>query len=204
MAPIPNLAQTSAAAARNRDPILGVLREVLPSRGLVLEVASGTGEHAAYFAAHLPGLVWQPTDPDSDALASIEAHRLAAGLRNLNAPLFLDASAPPWPVAPADAVVAINMVHISPWAATLGLTDGAARVLGPGGVLFLYGPYREKGRPLAPGNAAFDASLRARNPEWGLREVEDLVAVADRHGLELARRVEMPANNLSLVFSRRS
>jgi SAM-dependent methyltransferase len=196
------LAATSAAAARNRDPILTVLREVLPSRGFVLEIASGTGEHAAYFAANLPDLTWQPTDPDPEALASIGAHRAAAGIPNLLPPLKLDATAPAWPIETADAVVSINMVHIAPWSATEGLMAGAGRILGPGGVLYLYGPYRERATPTAPSNDAFDASLRGRNPEWGLRFVEDVCRLAETHGLVLDRRVEMPANNLSLVFTR--
>lgn len=196
-------ALTSPSVARNRGPILAVLREVLPSEGLVLEVASGTGEHAVHFAAGLPGLVWQPSDPDPEARGSIEAHRAAAGLPNLLAPLDLDAAAPSWPVERADAVVAINMVHISPWRATEGLAAGAGRVLRPGGVLYLYGAFREGGRHTAPSNAVFDESLRARNPEWGVRDIAQVAEVAARHGLDLVRQVAMPANNLSLVFVRR-
>jgi SAM-dependent methyltransferase len=202
MAPIPNFALTSAAAARNREPILAVLREVLPPRGLVLEIASGTGEHAAHFARHLPEIVLQPTDRDANALASIEAHRIAASLPNLRPPLHLDASAETWPVDRADAVVAINMVHISPWAATQGLFKGASSILGPEGAIVLYGPYREVGRATAPSNEVFDASLRARDPAWGLRDLGDVIALAGLHGFGLSRRVEMPANNLSLVFAK--
>jgi len=185
---------------RNRDPILAVLRETLPQRGKVLEIASGSGGHATYFAARLPEIVWQPTDADPAALASIAARREAAGLPNLLPPLALDVHAPRWPIDTADAVVAINMIHISPWSATEGLVAGAARVLTPGGVLYLYGPYREGGAHTAPSNAAFDASLRAQNPAWGVRDLEDVVALAQRHHLHLERRVAMPANNLSLVF----
>ncbi len=144
--------------ARNRDPILDVLRRVLPGQGLVLEVASGSGEHAAYFAAHLPALTWQPSDPDPEALASIAAHRAAAGTPNLLAPLQLDVSAPRWPVERADAMICNNMIHISPWSASEGLMAGAARTLPPGGVLYLYGPYKIDGRHTAPSNAAFDAN----------------------------------------------
>jgi SAM-dependent methyltransferase len=195
-------ALSSPAVARNRDPILAVLREILPSRGTVLEIASGTGEHAAYFAAVFPELVWQPSDRDPDGLRSITAHRRAAALPNLLPPLELDVAAENWPVTRADAVVAINMIHISPWSSTLGLMAGAERVLPPGGMLYLYGPYREAGKPLASSNAAFDQSLRERNPEWGLRELDDVCRLAARHRLELTERVEMPANNLSIVFRR--
>ena len=170
----------------------------------MLEIASGTGEHAIHFAAGLPHLLWQPSDRDPEAVGSIAAHRDSAGLPNLLAPILLDASAPTWPVEWVDAMVAVNMIHIAPWSAALGLMAGAGRVLGPGGVLFLYGPYREEGRPTAPSNEAFDQSLKARNPEWGLRRREDLVELASRHGLALLRRVEMPANNISLAFRRGS
>jgi SAM-dependent methyltransferase len=196
-------ARTSPATARNRDPILEVLRPRLPHHGLVLEVASGAGEHAVHMARALPGLDWRPTDPDPVALESIAAWRDAAGLANLLAPLRLDAAAPDsWPVEAADAMVCINMVHISPWAATEGLMAGAARVLPPGGLLYLYGPYREDGRT-APSNEAFDLDLKARNPAWGVRDLEAVRDLADGCGLVLEARIEMPANNLSLVFVRR-
>ena len=195
-------ALTSPSVARNRDPILAVLRRVLPERGTVLELASGSGEHAVYFAAALPTLTWQPTDPDPEALRSIAVHRTAAGLANVAPPLELDAVSSSWPVTRADAVVAINMVHIAPWRATQGLMAGAARVLAPGGVLYLYGPYKANGSHTAPSNAAFDESLRARNPEWGVRDVADLDDLARGHGLVLNERVAMPANNLSLIFRR--
>jgi SAM-dependent methyltransferase len=195
-------ALVSPAAARNRDPILEVLRRVLPARGTVLEIASGSGEHAVYFAAALPHLVWQPTDPDPAALRSIAAYRASAGLPNLAPPVALDAAASAWPVEAADAVVAINMVHIAPWRATEGLMAGAARVLGPAGVLYLYGPYMVDGAHTAPSNAAFDESLKARDPAWGVRDVADVSALARSHGFVLAERVAMPANNLSLIFRR--
>lgn len=198
----PRHAQTSPSVARNREPILAVLRRALPERGLVLEIASGTGEHALHFAAALPGLVWQPSDPDPAALASIAAHRAAEGPPNLLAPIALDVTAPSWPAARADAVVAINMIHIAPWAAAEGLMRGAGRVLAPGGVLFLYGPYKEGGVHTAPSNAAFDASLRGRDPQWGVRDLEAVAEAAGAQGLALVERVAMPANNLSLVFRR--
>lgn len=191
-----------AHVGRNREPILNVLRRVLPPRGLVLEVASGSGEHAAYFAQHLPGLAWQPTDWDAMALASIAAHRAAAGLANLLAPLCLDVTSGQWPVERADAIVCNNMIHIAPWAATEGPIAGAARTLSEGGVLYLYGPYRIEGRHTAPSNQAFDASLRGQNPLWGVRDLADVTALAALHGLVLAQTVAMPANNLSVVFRR--
>jgi cyclopropane fatty-acyl-phospholipid synthase-like methyltransferase len=193
-------ALTSPSVTRNRDPILVVLQRVLPGRGLVLEIASGTGEHALHFAAALPHLSWQPTDQDEQALNSIAAHRAASGLPNLLAPLKLDAAAPDWPMERADAVVAINMVHISPWQATHGLMAGASRVLPSGGVLFLYGAYKENGAHTAPSNEAFDEDLRRRNPEWGVRDLKEVVDLARAHGLKLVERIAMRANNLSLVF----
>lgn len=191
-------ARHAPATARNRAPILAVLRDTLPPTGLVLEVASGTGEHIRFFAESLPGLEWQPSDPDPDARASIAAW--SAGVANIRAPLPLDAADKDWPIARADAILCINMVHISPWSATEGLFAGAARLLPPGATLYLYGPYRRMDAPTAPSNEAFDADLRARNPAWGLRSVEDMIALAQRHGLDLAGLTEMPANNLSLVF----
>jgi hypothetical protein len=193
-------AQTSPAVARNREPILAVLRRVMPPDGTVLEIASGTGEHAVHFAAALPHLIWQPTDYDPEALASISAHCKSAQLPNLLPPLGLDVCARAWPVAHADAVVAINLIHVAPWSAAEALLVGAARLLAPGSTLFLYGPFKEGGRHTAPSNAAFDAGLRARNPRWGVRNLDDLSSLAGRHGFELAERVAMPANNLSVVF----
>ena len=195
-------ARIAPATARNREPILAVLRRVLPARGTVLETNSGTGEHAAYFAVHLPHLIWQPTDIDPEALASIEAHREAANAPNLLAPLKLDVLSPNWPLTKADAIVSINMIHIAPWAAAEGLMAGAERVLAPGGLLYLYGPFMENGRHTAESNAAFDASLKARDPAWGVRDLDVVRALADMHGLQLAKRIAMPANNLSLVFRR--
>ena len=194
-------ARAAPSTARNRDPILSVLEPRLPARGLVLEIAAGAGEHAVYNAAALPHLTWLPTDADAEALASIEAWRQHAGLANLLPASRLDAADPDaWPVAHADAVVNINMIHISPWSAAEGLMTGAGRVLPSGGLLFLYGPYLERDAPTAPSNLAFDQSLRRRNPDWGLREVEAVAALADRNGLVLVERIAMPANNLTLVF----
>ena len=190
------------ATQRNREPILDVLRTVLPPSGLVLEVASGTGEHAVYFSRNLPGLHWQPSDPSPDALASIAAWRDAEGPENMLAPLKLDAAAAEWPVARADAVVCINMIHISPWEATEGLMRGAARLLGSGAPLVLYGPFRRHGHLLEPSNAAFDEDLRRRDARWGLRLLEDVNVLAAGEGLVFERFVEMPANNLSVVYRR--
>lgn len=190
------------AVARNREPILAVLRRVLPSSGRVLEIASGSGEHARFFAAALPHLTWQPSDSDPRARASIAAFRDAGAPPNLLPPIALDASAAEWPVAGAAAVVCINMIHIAPWSACEGLMAGAARILPQGGVLYLYGPYKEEGRHTAPSNAAFDADLRARDPRWGVRDLGEVIALAHRHGLMHRETVAMPANNRSVVFRR--
>jgi SAM-dependent methyltransferase len=194
--------QTAPAALRNRQPILDVLEAALPERGRILEVASGSGEHIVYFAGYLPHLQWQPSDPSDLARASIDAWVAAEGLRNIGPALRIDARETPWPVAEIDAILCINMVHISPWEATLGLLREAGRLLKVGGLLYLYGPYREARRPFAPSNAAFDADLRRRNPDWGIRLREDVEDAARLQGLRLATRIEMPANNLSLLFRR--
>jgi hypothetical protein len=188
--------------ARNREPILEVLRRVLPPNGLALEIASGGGEHAAYFASNLPSLLWQPTDANSEMFESIAAHRAAANTANLLAPLHLDVTSEQWPVERADALVCCNMIHISPWAATEGLIAGAGRTLPRDGLIYLYGPYKIDGRHTAPSNQDFDARLRAQNPLWGVRDLTDVASLAERHGLELAETVAMPANNLSVVFRR--
>jgi SAM-dependent methyltransferase len=200
--PLTRAARSAPAAMRNREPILQVLRDVLPPSALVLEIASGTGEHAVWFSRALPGLRWQPTDLDAEALKSIEAWRDTTGLPNLLPPLRLDAEADTWPVDHADAVVAINMVHIAPWTATQGLIAGAARVLTSEGLLFLYGPFREGGMHTAATNAVFDADLRARNPSWGIRDLDEITALASHHGLKPPERIAMPSNNLSVVFRR--
>lgn len=188
--------------ARNADPIADVLRGILPDDGLVLEIASGSGEHALHFARAFPNLSFQPTDPDRAALASIEAWRASEGPPNLMSPLWLDAAADDWPVDSADAILCINMVHISPWSATEGLLRGAGRLLAPGAPLYLYGAYRRDVVPTAPSNEAFDGWLKAQDERWGVRRLEDVVAEAARNGLLLDTVVEMPANNLSVVFRR--
>ena len=192
----------SPAAARNAAPVAELLRRVLPPSGLVLEIASWSGEHAVHFARALPALVWQPSDPDEAARRSIVVHAHASGLANIRAPLAIDAIRQPWPVARVDAVVAINMIHIAPWNATIGLMAGAEATLAEGGVLYLYGPFREAGAHTAPSNAAFNDSLRARNATWGVRDIEAVVAAAKAHDLHLVERVAMLANNLSLIFRR--
>lgn len=198
-----SFAQSAPAAERNKDPILEVLRAVLPDSGLVLEIASGTGQHVVHFAAALPGLVWQPSDPDAAARASVAGHVAAAGLANVRPPLALDAAAADWPLDAAAAVICSNMIHIAPWAACEGLIAGAGRVLPSGGPLVLYGPFRHGGVHTAPSNAAFDASLRARDPRWGVRDLDDVARLAGPRGLVLEEVVAMPANNLSVIFRMR-
>lgn len=192
----------SPSVARNRDAILARLRDVLPPAGLLLEVASGGGEHAVHFAAALPGLVFQPSDPAPASRASIDAWAAAAGLANLRPALALDAVSPDWPVAAADAVLCINMIHIAPWAAAVGLVAGAARLLSAGGLLYLYGPFRRAGRHTAPSNDAFDRDLRESNAEWGVRDLEAVTALAAACGFAAPEVIDMPANNLSLAFRR--
>jgi SAM-dependent methyltransferase len=195
-------ALAAPAVARNREAILAALRDVLPASGTVLEVASGTGEHVVHFAAALPALTWQPSDPEPAYRRSIAAHARAAGLANLRPPLDLDAASAPWPIRRTDAILCINMIHIAPWAATLGLMEQAGRILAPGGPLFLYGAFRENGRHTTDSNAAFDADLQMRDPRWGVRDFEAVVRVAEDRGLRLDRRLALPANNLGLVFRR--
>ena len=189
------------ATLRNRDPILGVLRRVLPPDGLVLEVSSGSGEHAAYFAPRLAPRRWQPSDIDPAACASIAAYVAEAAAPNLLPPVALDVTSDTWPVAAADAIVCVNMIHIAPWEACLGLLAGAGRILSPGtGILYLYGPFTRGGAHTAATNAAFDRSLRAQDPAWGIRDLDDVTDEAAKHGLELVETVEMPANNLSVIY----
>lgn len=190
------------ATRRNREPIIEVLRRALPPTGLVLEVASGTGEHASAFADAMPELTWQPTDRDPAALASIRAHAEEAGPANLRAPLRLDCESAVWPVARAAAVLCINMIHIAPWSACVGLVAGAARILEPAGVLYLYGPFRRGGGHTSESNRSFDADLRRRDPRWGVRDLGDVSALAATYGLALLETVSMPANNLSVLFHR--
>ena len=197
---LPDGRWVAPAAERNKGPILEVLQRVLPPRGLALEIGSGTGQHVVHFAKALSQLSWQPSDPDADNRQSIALWSRLEALGNVKPPLTLDVRVRPWPIDAADAIVCINVVHVSPWAATLALFDGVGEVLPSQGVLFLYGPYRRGGRHTAPSNEKFDADLRAHNPEWGLRDIDELAEVADRVGFALAEVVDMPANNFSLVF----
>ncbi|HVY65474.1 MAG TPA: DUF938 domain-containing protein [Gammaproteobacteria bacterium] len=193
---------TSPAAERNKQPILEVLQTVLPAHGAVLEIAAGTGQHVCFFALHLPGLRWQPTEPDAVQCETIAARVRARGLTNVEPPLVLDVHDSPWPVASGyDAIVCINMIHISPWSATEALCRGATRHLVTGGKLVLYGPYLEQGEA-APSNLAFDASLRKRDARWGVRDLDDVTRVAAGHGLRREHVIRMPANNLTVVFEK--
>ncbi|MGL4265354.1 MAG: DUF938 domain-containing protein [Afipia sp.] len=190
------------ATLRNRDVILDVLRGVLPASGLVLEIASGSGEHVVHFARAFPDLTFQPSDPEDAALQSITAWAQDSGLSNVRPPVVLDASSDRWPVTKANAILCINMIHISPWQATQGLIRGAAKLLPSGAPLYLYGPYRRADVVTAPSNEAFDASLKSRNPEWGLRDLETVAELARTEGFSAPAITEMPANNLSVVFRR--
>ena len=190
----------SAAAERNKDPILVVLRRILPEQGLIAEIASGTGQHVLHFATSMPMLRWQPTEADPVLGEILRASIAAADLDNVKAPLQLDVTQTPWPIVVADALLCINMVHISPWVATLGLLDGAGSLLSSGDALYLYGPYRRDNQHTASSNEAFDQSLRARNPAWGIRNLEEVVSAAQEAGFALQEVVAMPANNLSVIF----
>jgi SAM-dependent methyltransferase len=211
--------QYAPATERNREPILEVLKRVLPSSGSVLEVASGTGEHAVFFAPRLSPLKWLPSDPNPQSRASIAAWRTHNPADNLYPPLDLDVSAPVWSIektgaplewlnrydfntSPLVAIVNINMIHISPWSASLGLMAGAGRLLPLGGILYMYGPFKQDSKHTSPSNAAFDEALRAQNPEWGVRDLENVVAAASAQDLRLLETYQMPANNLSVVFRR--
>jgi SAM-dependent methyltransferase len=195
--------RVAPAAARNRDAILDVLARALPKTGIVLEIASGTGQHAVHFAAALPAITWLPSDPDAASRASIDAWRKHTPLANLNAPVALDVCISPWPVPDSlAAIVCINMIHIAPWAAAEALFRGAGERLTNEGVLFLYGPYKRGGAHTAPTNEAFDSQLRATNADWGVRNMEDVVELARQSGLSMEEAVPMPANNFSLIFKR--
>ena len=198
--PVPHGGLHAAATERNREPILEVLRRTLPARGLVLEIASGTGQHVAFFACALPALRWQPSDVSTAHLDSIRAWSAASGGDNIAPALLLDVERQPWPISHADAVVNINMIHIAPWSATEALFEGAARILAPRGVVFLYGPFKRDGQHTAESNQRFDERLRAEDPRWGVRDLADVERVAKAAGFRLAEVVPMPANNLSLVF----
>jgi len=201
--PAADALRSAPAALRNREPIAEVLREWLPATGLVLEIASGTGEHAVHFASLFPNLEWQPSDIHPDALQSIAAWREQAGLPNVHSPLQIDASLADWPIGRADAVLSTNMVHISPWGSSLGLISGAARLLATGAPLILYGPWLKDDAPTAPSNLDFDADLKRRDPQWGLRSVEEFAAAAAEKSLDLIETRPMPANNMMLLLRRR-
>lgn len=190
------------ATSRNRDAILDVLRGVLPPAGLVLEIASGSGEHIVHFANALPGLTFQPSDPEDAARLSIAAWTMETGLTNIRPPLAIDVRREPWPIARADAMLCINMIHISPWEATQALMRNAGRILAKGAPLYLYGPYRQTDVVTASSNDAFDADLKSRNPAWGLRQLDDVAALAREAGFSGPEVTPMPANNLSVVFRR--
>jgi hypothetical protein len=194
--------QYAPATVRNRDFILDVLCDVLPMTGVILEIASGSGEHVVHFARNLPRLAFQPSDREPEALLSVAAWMKAAEVTNVRAPIVLDASQSPWPITSVDGIICVNMVHISPWDATVGLIRGAASVLPPGSPLYLYRPYKRKGFATAPSNEAFDRNLRDRNPTWGLRDLETVTAIAQSVGFSVPTVTEMPANNLSVVFRR--
>lgn len=194
----------SPAALRNRASIADILAEVLPDRGLVLEIASGGGEHAVHFAEQFPALEWQPSDRDECAIATMQARFADRSLDNLRVPVALDAALAQWPVESADAVVCINMIHISPWSATVGLFEGTARILGEGAPLAIYGPFLEEAIATAPSNLDFNDILRARDPRWALRHREEIDTLADRAGFDAVRREQMPANNLTLVYRKRA
>ena len=200
--PVPTGGLHAAATERNRGPILEVLRGVLPPAGLVLEIASGTGEHVAFFARAFPALRWQPTDASLPHLASIHAWSAASGADNIAPAVLLDVERAPWPVVQADAILNINMIHISPWSAAEALFQGAARLLPPSGVLFLYGPFKRGGAHTAESNQRFDDRLRGEDPRWGVRDLDGVQALASSVGFQAAEIVLMPANNLSLVFRR--
>ena len=190
------------ATARNRQPILDVLRPRLPAQGLVLEIASGSGEHVVHFAEALPDLVFQPSDPSAEARASIDDWVQTEGLANVRPAVALDAALESWPIERADAVLCCNMIHIAPWTAAVGLVAGANRILPDHGLLYLYGPFRRDGQHTAPSNEAFDRDLRRRNPAWGIRDLEAVSELAAAEGFAAPEVVEMPANNLSLIFRR--
>jgi len=196
----PTARRMAPATERNREPILAVLRNVLPRSGTVLEIASGTGQHAVHFAAALPGVTWQPSDPDATHRESIDAWIEYAQVANVRPPLDIDVRREPWGVDAADAIVGINLVHIAPWAVAEALFAGAGKRLAPGGVLYLYGPYRRDGAHTAPSNEVFDRQLRAADAEWGVRDMEAVIALGAANGLTCDAPIPMPANNFSLVF----
>ncbi|HCH62545.1 MAG TPA: SAM-dependent methyltransferase [Deltaproteobacteria bacterium] len=199
---LPDARREHPAAARNQAPILAVLRWVFPTEGLVLEVASGTGQHSAFFTDHLPGLTWQTSEYDPDTFGSIEGWRQASHPDRIRPPVRIDTTAAVWPVARADAMLCVNMLQVSPWAAALGLLAGAARTLAPGAPLVIYSPMSRGGVHISPGNRDFDGALKARNPALGVRDADALIAAATERGLVHEETLDMPANNTVLVFRR--
>ncbi len=193
----------SPSAERNRAPISKVLSQVLPESGVVLEVGSGTGQHVVHFARAMPNLIWQPSERDDDCLRSIVAWLLVEQLPNVRPPLHLDVSASPWPITSAAALVCINMIHIAPWSATEALFHGGEGLLSGGGVVCLYGPFRRQGRQTSPSNESFDALLRRQDPDWGVRDLDEVARLADRAGFDLLQTHEMPSNNLTVAFRKR-
>jgi Protein of unknown function (DUF938) len=192
------------ATERNREPILQVLKTIVPATGTVLEIASGSGQHSTFFAPHFPLVQWQPSDPDPECLASIASWQAAQPTPNLLPPLTLDAQYPDtWPITACDVMVCINMIHIAPWSATQGLLAGAQRILGPGGLLYLYGPFIQPEQPMAPSNQDFDAALRDQNPAWGIRDLTTVTDLARAHNLHRTTILTMPANNLSIIFCKK-
>ena len=192
----------SEACERNKEPILEVLKDVFPAQGLVLEIASGTGQHAIHFATNLPNITWQPSDMDPELRKSVEAWQAESNLQNLKTPVHLDVTSENWPVEMADAMMCANMIHIAPWEACIGLLDGAGRILPEGGILCMYGPYKVGGKHTAPSNEAFDQSLRARNASWGIRNLDDVALEARRRGLHLIKTVKMPSNNFCVIYKK--
>ncbi len=201
-----SLKQYAPATQRNREPILEVLLRVLPAAGNILEIASGTGEHSLFFAPAFSPRLWIPSDPNPIARDSIEAWREESLIDNIQPPLNINVENSSWEIEKKDlnitTIVNINMIHISPWKACLGLMEGANRILPSGGILYLYGPYKQGGKHTAPSNESFDQSLRSQNPEWGVRNLEDVIKVAEEKGLMFKEKVEMPANNLSVIFQK--
>jgi SAM-dependent methyltransferase len=195
-----NRKYVSEASDRNKGPILDVLREVLPASGYVLEISSGTGQHAVHMAEAYPGITWQPSDIDPDFRNSVEAWRAESGLTNILPSIHLDVTEHPWPVEHADAIFNCNMIHIAPWECCIGLLEGASKILPDGGILYMYGPYKVGGRHTAPSNEAFDQNLRGRDPSWGIRNLDDVALEARRRGLHLIKTVKMPANNFSVIY----
>lgn len=192
--------RTAPSSERNREPILDVLKDVVPESGLVLEIACGTGQHAVYFAEAFPQITWVPSDVDQEILLSAAAWRTDSGLENIAQPIFIDVTSENWPIAAANMVYSANMIHIAPWEVCIGLLDGAARILPEGGILFMYGPYKVGGKHTAPSNEEFDRSLRSRDPSWGIRNLDDVALEARRRGLHLIKTVNMPANNFSVIY----